>query len=165
MHPHSSIFTYRPLLLQCTPYLPFVSFSVTSLPWYARCLFTIVSPLFKPPILSSQMSPSPQTSLENVPSALLPVCTILSKIFMLKKLKQSFWWQGFGQGSSGAVLNILNNIISDKVYMCFLGGKGLGLPEYEFTKINKFHLLSVITAKLKKSKWYLESQRHCLFKL
>lgn len=47
---------------------------------------------------------------------------------------------------------MLNNIVSDKVYVCFLGGKGLGLPEHGFAKINKFHLLSVTTTKLKKTK-------------
>lgn len=31
--------------------------------------------------------------------------------------------QGLGQGNSGAVLNMLNNIISDKVYVYFLGRK------------------------------------------
>lgn len=61
MHPHSSIHAYRPLL-QCTPYLHFVSFSVTSFPWHARCLLTIVSPLIKPPIPFPQVSPPPLTS-------------------------------------------------------------------------------------------------------
>lgn len=44
-----------------------------------KMLLTIVSPLFKPSIPSSQMSPPPLTSLEKVPSSLFPVCTILAK--------------------------------------------------------------------------------------
>lgn len=62
--------------------------------------------------------------------------------------------QGLGQGSSAAVLNMLNNIISEKVYVWFFRKKrkGLGLSEHGFTKINKFHLLNGITTKVKETK-------------
>lgn len=91
MHPHSSIRVYRPLLLQCTPYLHFVSSSVTSFPCCARCLFTIVSTLIKPHIPPSQMSPPLLTSLEKLPSALLPVCTALTKQTQPISLVFSTW--------------------------------------------------------------------------